>query len=58
MFLLSLTATSQVWTVALKAGRSTYKAVEPTPPAFARVSLRLLARLTASVRQLKRDGDE
>ena len=50
MFLLSLIATYQVCTVALKAGLYTYKAVEPTPTAFAPASLRLLARLTASVR--------
>src|SRR5262249_22462554 len=50
MFLLSLIATYQVCTVALKAGLYTYKAVEPTPTAFARPSLRLLARLTAGVR--------
>ena len=31
LFLLSLSATSQVWTVSLKAGLYTYKAVEPTP---------------------------
>jgi hypothetical protein len=29
MFLLSLTATCQVWTVSLKAGHSTYKALAP-----------------------------
>jgi hypothetical protein len=34
MFLLSLIATYQVWTVSLKAGQSTYKAVEPTPNSF------------------------
>jgi hypothetical protein len=31
-------------------------ALEPTPTAFARASLRLLARLTASVRLLKLHG--
>ena len=30
MFLLSLTATCQVWTVSLKAGLSTYKGMQPT----------------------------
>jgi hypothetical protein len=38
-----------VVTVSLKAGLYTYKAVEPTPTAFAPASLRLLARLTAGV---------
>jgi len=32
MCLLSLIATYQVWTVSLKAGLDTYKAVEPTAP--------------------------
>jgi hypothetical protein len=34
MFLLSLRATSQVWTVSLKAGLYTYKALEPTAYSF------------------------
>jgi hypothetical protein len=58
MFLLSLIATYQVCTVSLKAGLNTYKALEPTPPAFARTSLRLLARLSASVRLHQKEAGQ
>jgi hypothetical protein len=40
MFLLSLIATSQVWTVSLKAGLYTYKAVERTGHTTGFVSIR------------------
>jgi len=51
MFLLSLLATYQVWTVSLKAGQSTYK--PPAADALQRpLRSRFRARLRRSVRAL------
>src|SRR5215475_7651664 len=56
MFLLSLRATYQAWTVSLKAGLYTYNALEPTASSFGSAALRLRfrRRLTAGVRRAER----